>query len=60
MTNLTNIECIMLENHYKSDLALVQLMQFASQNCVEPRCKNICETMLQNHQQQAISLARFF
>lgn len=56
---LTNIECILLENHYKSDYALLQLMQFASQNCTEPRCKNLCETMVRDHQQQATNLARF-
>ncbi|MFA5535648.1 MAG: hypothetical protein WDA53_00585 [Bacillota bacterium] len=59
MSQLTNIECIMLENHYKSDLALVQLMEFARQNCIEPSCKNICETMVKDHQQQAAGLARF-
>ena len=59
MSNLTNIEAIMLENHFKSEFALMQLMEFAGQNCTEQRCKNLCMNMVKDHQQQASNLARF-
>lgn len=59
MANLTAMECLMLGEHFKSEKGILQLLQFASQNCSEPRCKNLCKTMLQEHQQQFRNLARY-
>lgn len=59
MTSLTAMECLLLEEHFRSENAMLQLLQYAQENCQDPRCKNICETMLQEHRQQSHNLARF-
>ena len=59
MASLTAMECLLLEEHFRSENAMIQLLQYAQANCNEPRCKNICETMLREHREQSNNLARF-
>jgi len=59
MANLPAMECLLLEEHFRSENAMLQLLQFAQHHCRDPRCQNICETMAQEHRQQSDHLARY-
>lgn len=57
--NLTSMECMLLGEHFKSENSMINLLQFASQTASDARCRKLCETMLQEHQQQLRSLAQY-
>ncbi|HHW06989.1 MAG TPA: hypothetical protein GXX34_05570 [Clostridia bacterium] len=59
MPNLTAMECLLLSEHFKSETGMINMLQYAGQNTSDARCRKLCETMLQEHQQQFRSLAQY-
>ncbi|MDS1030341.1 hypothetical protein RDV78_07570 [Bacillota bacterium LX-D] len=59
MINLTTAETLFLQEHMRSCEATTKFLQFGTQICSDPRCKNICETMVREHQQQMQRFSSF-
>jgi len=59
VANLTLPEVLFLEEEMRASSALISFMEHARDLAQDPKVKNLCNQMIQDHQRQSQAFSRF-